>query len=418
MEQVIPCPGITIAISLTTVFCDEYRKEFPLNEMSVIRFTISSTKTSIAILRNIMPLGTMIVAKDPLSSEAGNFRYLENTAFERKVNTAIVESLKNVLGSESVQALEQFLNNHGTSLWNACQDSENVSRLLRDLFNDDGAGLLIETLIKDVIKSFDIKSNRERISRSNLKDALRSMRILLAIMVCAPSVVVVGHQFDSSQLDLKGDSMIVITEYLEDDGNINKLEQSKTIDLVGFWDVKNKPRITVSLEADSDLDYREQILNYSKSILFDDGNIADGKNPSWHKFLSSLSESTQTELYPEITESEDGVSKADIHVILTSKEYSGRNGQAIVAMSDQYIESVEITVFDSDQLYVDGSLAHVIEHEIGHALGLSHSTDLQSIMYPKLVIKDSTVIGSITECEENGLSTLYQDLIVQTVYCD
>jgi hypothetical protein len=81
---------------------------------------------------------------------------------------------------------------------------------------------------------------------------------------------------------------------------------------------------------------------------------------------------------------------------------------------------VHITVFEADELYEQGLMRSVVEHEPVHALGPQHSS-FRGIMYPSRTINDDKPLTAIGKCEYDAIRTLrrIEDLQgpVQTCPC-
>lgn len=95
----------------------------------------------------------------------------------------------------------------------------------------------------------------------------------------------------------------------------------------------------------------------------------------------------------------------DIVILLinekNSEGYSGYTRSIIDDEQNQILKS-RITIYDAGQL--DGnSLAGITRHEMGHALGLQHSSDPDDIMYHKINANQY-----ISECDLNALKSLYR----------
>jgi hypothetical protein len=87
------------------------------------------------------------------------------------------------------------------------------------------------------------------------------------------------------------------------------------------------------------------------------------------------------------------------HVILVPKSEWKRPEAAGVAYSDGHIE-----VIGDIPYYRQG----ILMHEIGHAMGLDHSTDIDSIMYPSVSAEEPTAqdVKDAQNASECGYYTL------------
>ncbi|MCV0409927.1 matrixin family metalloprotease [Nitrosopumilus sp.] len=110
--------------------------------------------------------------------------------------------------------------------------------------------------------------------------------------------------------------------------------------------------------------------------------------------------------------SDDG----DILILLmdekNSEGYSGYTRSIIDEDKNQILKS-RITIYESSKLD-ENKLAAITRHEMGHALGLQHSTDPDDLMYYKI----TTTNPFISECNVSALKSLYDGEIMSKFLCE
>jgi hypothetical protein len=167
-----------------------------------------------------------------------------------------------------------------------------------------------------------------------------------------------------------------------------------TITTRAFWVDRASITLAVAAEGAS-----EELAQQVETII--SGNATAGSQ--WNALLSEFEHAPQIGLAasPE---------SADVKVILTSAaQPEGKPGMTrlFVDKATGEIIKAEVYVYSADTVAGQGMLEYVVSHELGHALGLSHSTDPESIMHSLLELEDGEIVNHIGSCESSGLSSLY-----------
>lgn len=183
------------------------------------------------------------------------------------------------------------------------------------------------------------------------------------------------------------------------------------IGTTGYWNAG--PELLVSVSAEGDVS--STALNVTRSFVTGNQTATNSTMfAEWNELLSSLSSSHAPilKLAPE-----DG---ANINIILTNSEHpEGKMGKTLVytVKGVGEIVSAKVYVYSADRALAQGTLEKTVAHELGHALGLAHSTDPDSIMFPMLEVENGSVSNHIGLCEQHGISILYSESKIGTTDC-
>ena len=137
----------------------------------------------------------------------------------------------------------------------------------------------------------------------------------------------------------------------------------------------------------------------------------------WAGALSEASNESTSLNIPinfEIVESNGG--EGDITIELTNRQnadgFSGWTNSIADESQNQILKS-KITIFNVDSISKN-QLETIVRHEMGHALGLAHSTAPEDLMHPNI----ETNFPYISECDIDALQLLYDGGKTSQVVCE
>lgn len=136
----------------------------------------------------------------------------------------------------------------------------------------------------------------------------------------------------------------------------------------------------------------------------------------WAGALGSISKSTEFHIPKKFNLIESAKGEGDITIKLTSQRngdgYSGYTKSIADDAQNQILKS-EITIFEVDKLS-KAQFETILRHELGHALGLAHSTAPEDLMHPKI----ETDYPYISSCDIDAIVLLYDGGKKSEVTCD
>ena len=249
-----------------------------------------------------------------------------------------------------------------------------------------------------------------------------------AIIVSALSIAVIVGAYSMLFAELAGQQYSVEIEPQTTGYTIQNLK-GDTIDIYLSWRLVEGSAIVVNiLNADEFGD--EVIETIKKTILSEEVLEIDNsllhKGPrgttsllyiGWQGAMGEAAK-TKTLLYVpatfEVIESKKG--EGDITIELSKNTnadgFAGWTNSIADASLNQILKS-RITIFDVDSIS-RASLETVVRHELGHALGLAHSSAPEDLMYP--IIK--TNFPYISECDVDAIIGLYDGGNTSEVICE
>lgn len=108
--------------------------------------------------------------------------------------------------------------------------------------------------------------------------------------------------------------------------------------------------------------------------------------------------------------------EGDVTIMLVNERnlegYSGYTRSMVDQEKEQILKSY-ITIYEANKLD-ESKMANIVRHEMGHALGLYHSTDPDDIMYQKI----QTDNPYISECDLGALESLYDGKKMSEFICE
>lgn len=158
--------------------------------------------------------------------------------------------------------------------------------------------------------------------------------------------------------------------------------------------IKNAIQSTESIEIDDSLLHKGPSGVTSTYYLGWKGALEEASGTSTKFFIPKNLE---------VVESDRG--EGDIIITLTDQKsgdgYSGFTKSIADETQNQILKS-QITIYETSQL-TDNQLSTIVRHELGHALGLAHSTAPEDLMHPTV----KTEYPYISECDIDAITSLY-----------
>jgi predicted Zn-dependent protease len=141
----------------------------------------------------------------------------------------------------------------------------------------------------------------------------------------------------------------------------------------------NIKEITVYIDSDFEPDLQK--IKIIQSVI--ESKLKEKENFfGWNEAITQISYKTETQI--PIFKIINNTNKADVTIHLTEKNSSDSIlGLTKYQFSNQTIKSVSITLYNFDELD-NSQVEFLTRHELGHAMGLGHTTNPFDLMFPNI----------------------------------
>jgi hypothetical protein len=192
------------------------------------------------------------------------------------------------------------------------------------------------------------------------------------------------------------------------------------IDTWMYWKIPENSIFHIHVARTHEL--TEHRMNIIHDVIYSDEILGPNEIDSdsvyykgWYGAIRNLSSDTKLPIplhfHSAITDTEDGHIVIRLSHLKDGDGYSGYTRLFVDEQNNQILKAI-VTIYDVESLS-DEKLAAILRHELGHAFGLAHSTDPNSLMYPEIV----TQYPYISDCITRALLDLYDGKTKGQVVC-
>ncbi|MBS3925560.1 MAG: matrixin family metalloprotease [Nitrosarchaeum sp.] len=254
-----------------------------------------------------------------------------------------------------------------------------------------------------------------------------SKKYILTITLSAIAIAIISSAYSLMIIDLVGQEYKVTNLGNVQSGYVIQNLRGDTIDTWLSWRLVDGATLDVNL-IDGDkypdkADIVRTVLLSNELIEIDNSLLHKGPRGTtstyylgWAGALASIKNPTEFHIPQKFNLIESAKGEGDITIKLVSQRngdgYSGYTKSIADDAQNQILKS-EITIFEVDKLS-KAQFETILRHELGHALGLAHSTAPEDLMYPTI----ATDYPYISSCDIDAIVLLYDGGKKSEVTCD
>lgn len=257
----------------------------------------------------------------------------------------------------------------------------------------------------------ELENDVKRLKKNQTKICIVFMASVFAILLILYTDDIAISEQDDMEMRLK-----YVIEPLRGD----------TVDLYKLWKLVEDQKLHVGIVNEANvskekLDLIKDAIMSKESVVISD--LAFHKDPKdsfstyykgWEGALEQASLHDTKYHIPTEFEIHENTNGGDIIIELSGqKDVDGFTGFTNSITRDNQILKSEITIYDVNNL-ADEQLATIIRHEMGHAIGLAHSTAPEDLMYPSI----QSDHRYISECNIDAITELYAERQTSQVVCE